>query len=252
MSDAPRPSTKLGFYLTPEHECPYLEGRTARTAFADPTASPDLRAQTRLAAAGFRRSGGILYRPRCPSCQACVPLRLEVDAFRPNRTQRRIAARNEDLIGRRVALSPTAEQLALFDRYQHARHPEGAMFADSAERYLAYFASSFSATQAFELRLGDRLVAVMVVDPLLDALSAVYTYFEPELESRSLGTYAVLWQLAAARRERLRWLYLGYLIEETRKMAYKAAFKPQQRLIDGVWAEVRAECAARRGPAVPD
>jgi arginine-tRNA-protein transferase len=237
MSDAPRTKSKLGFYLTPEHECPYLEDRTARTAFADPTALPDLRAQTQLAEAGFRRSGGILYRPRCPSCQACVPLRLAVDAFAPNRTQRRIAARNEDLVGSRVALSPTPEQLALFDRYQQARHPEGAMFADDAEHYLAFFASGFSSTAAYELRLGDRLVAVMVVDHLLDALSAVYTYFDPELGSRSLGTYAVLWQIAAARRERLRWLYLGYLIEETRKMAYKAAFRPQQRLIAGEWRE---------------
>ena len=237
MSDAPRAATKLGFYLTPEHECPYLPERVARTAFADPTAAPDLRAQTALAESGFRRSGGILYRPRCPSCRACVPLRIAVDAFVPNRTQRRVAARNEDLVGRRVALSPTAEQLALFDRYQHARHPEGAMFAEDAERYLAFFASSFSETQAYELRQGGRLLAVMVVDHLLDALSAVYTYFEPELGSRSLGTYAVLWQIAAARTQQLRWLYLGYLIEETRKMAYKSAFRPQQRLIEGAWRE---------------
>ena len=237
MSDAPRPASSLGFYLTPEHECPYLPERVARTAFADPTAAPDLRAQARLAASGFRRSGGILYRPRCPSCRACVPLRIEVDAFRANRTQRRIASRNEDLVGTRVALSPTAEQLALFGRYQHARHPEGAMFAEDAEHYLAFFASSFSETLAYELRLGERLVAVMVVDHLLEALSAVYTYFEPSLPARSLGTYAVLWQIAAARRERLRWLYLGYLIAETRKMAYKAAFRPQQRLVEGAWRE---------------
>lgn len=241
MSDAPRPATKLGFYLTPEHECPYLPERVARTAFADPTASPDLRAQTALAEAGFRRSGGILYRPRCPSCQACVPLRLEVDAFQPNRTQRRVAKRNADLVGKRVALTPTDEQLDLFDRYERTRHPEGAMFAEDAERYLAYFASGFSATQACELRLcdqeGDRLVAVMVIDQLQDALSAVYTYFDPELDARSLGTYAVLWQVEEARRLRLRWLYLGYLIEETRKMAYKAAFRPQQRLVEGAWRE---------------
>ena len=237
MSDAPRPAARLGFYLTPEHECPYLPERVARTAFADPTAAPDLRAQTKLAEHGFRRSGGIVYRPSCPSCQACVPLRLEVAAFRPNRTQRRIATRNAHLVGARVALSPTQEQLALFERYQHARHPEGAMLAEDAERYLAYFASAFSATQAYELRESERLVAVMVVDQLLDALSAVYTYFEPELGARSLGTYAVLWQIAEAQRQGLRWIYLGYLIEETRKMAYKAAFRPQQRLIDGAWRE---------------
>lgn len=237
MSDAPRPAAKLGFYLTPEHECPYLPERTARTAFADPTAAPGLRAQTALAEAGFRRSGGILYRPRCPACQACVPVRLEVAAFQPNRTQRRVVARNADLVAARVPLAPSAEQLALFDRYQRLRHPEGAMFADDAERYLAYFASGFSTTLAWELRLGPRLVAVMVVDQLLDALSAVYTYFDPELEARSLGTYAVLWQVREARRLRLRWLYLGYLIEETRKMAYKAAFRPQQQLIGGAWRE---------------
>lgn len=235
MSDAPRAATTLGFYLTPEHECPYLPDRVARTAFADPTAAPDLHAQTRLAEAGFRRSGGILYRPKCPSCQACVPLRLEVDAFRANRTQRKNLKHNGDLVGTRVPLTPTPEQLALFERYQHVRHPEGAMFAEDAGRYLAFFSSGFSTTHAYELRHGDRLLAVMVVDQLLDALSAVYTYFEPELATRSLGTYAVLWQIAEARRQRLKWLYLGYLIEETRKMAYKAAFRPQQRLLEGAW-----------------
>ncbi len=237
MSDAPRPATKLGFYLTPEHECPYLPERVARTAFADPTAAPGVGVQTRLAEAGFRRSGGIVYRPSCPSCQACVPVRLAVDAFRANRTQRRNLKRNEDLMGTRVPLTPTAEQLALFDRYQRARHPEGAMFAEDAERYLAFFASSFSETHAYELRLGDRLLAVMVVDRLLDAWSAMYTYFEPELDARSLGTYAVLWQIAEARRQRLQWLYLGYLIEETHKMAYKSAFQPQQRLVEGAWRD---------------
>ena len=237
MSDAPRSPAKLGFYLTPEHECPYLPERTARTAFADPTASPGLRAQTVLAEAGFRRSGGILYRPNCPSCNACVPLRLAVDAFQPNRTQRKIVARNADLVATRVALTPTPEHLELFTRYQQERHPEGAMFAEDTERYLAYFASGFSATQAVELRLEGRLVAVMVIDQLLDALSAVYTYFDPALGARSLGTYSVLWQVEETRRLKLRWLYLGYLIEETRKMAYKAAFQPQQRLIGGAWRE---------------
>lgn len=237
MSDAPRSATSLGFYLTPEHECPYLPERVARTAFADPTAQPDLRVQTRLAESGFRRSGGILYRPRCPNCSACVPVRLAVADFRPNRTQRRVIRDNADLVAARVPLSPTPEQLDLFDRYQRSRHPEGAMFAENAEQYLTYFASGFSATQAHELRLGEQLVAVMVIDPLVDALSAVYTYFEPELEPRSLGTYAVLWQVREARRLGLTWLYLGYWIEETRKMAYKAAFQPQQRLISGAWRD---------------
>jgi len=237
MSDAPRPAQRLGFYLTPEHECPYLPERVARTAFADPTATPDLRAQTVLAANGFRRSGGIMYRPSCPSCQACIPVRIEAEAFVPRRNQRRVIARNSDLVSRKVALAPTDEQLVLFERYQRLRHPEGAMFVEDAERYLAFFASGFATTQAYELRREEELVAVMVVDHLLDGLSAVYTYFEPELGARGLGTYAVLWQIAETRRQRLRWLYLGYLIEETHKMAYKAAFRPQQRLIGGAWRE---------------
>lgn len=235
MTDAARPASKLGFFLTPEHDCNYLDDRVARTVFADPDAAPDKRMQTALAAAGFRRSGRFIYRPQCAACRACIPVRLPVFDFTPDRSQRRTLAMNRGLRVVPAALERNPEHLALYVRYQEQRHLDGAMHTDSADAFLEFFASAFSDTWLYEMREGDALRGVMVVDRLDDALSSVYTFFDPELPKRSLGTWAVLWQVAEARRLGLRWVYLGYWIEECRKMAYKGRFRPLERLADGVW-----------------
>lgn len=229
---------RYAFYLTPDHDCAYLAGRVARTVFADPEARLDARAHTALAAHGFRRSGRFVYRPACAACQACVPVRIPVDAFIADRGQRRTLAANRDILVRRVPLSAEPEHLALFGRYQAQRHPDGAMQARDGVQYLEYFASDDASTSAYEMREDGALLGVMVVDHLEDALSAVYTYFEPELGARSLGTFAILWQIAEAQRLRRQWLYLGYWIAESPRMAYKARFRPLQRLRGDRWEPV--------------
>jgi arginyl-tRNA--protein-N-Asp/Glu arginylyltransferase len=239
VTRAAPPTGKLGFFLTPDHECNYLEGRVARTVFADPDAAPPRRVQTALAAAGFRRSGRFIYRPQCAACQACIPVRIPAYDFVPDRGQRRALRANRRLLVRPVPLERNDEHLDLYMRYQRSRHTDGAMHTDSPEAFLEFFASSFSDTWLYEMREDGALLGVMVVDHLDDALSSVYTFFDPALPQRSLGTWAVLWQVAEARRLGMRWVYLGYWIEECRKMAYKGRFQPFERLTDGVW---------RRGP----
>ncbi|HET7921526.1 MAG TPA: arginyltransferase [Gammaproteobacteria bacterium] len=226
---------RLALYLSPEHPCGYLEGRTARTVFLDPQVTPQQPLYTAFAAQGFRRSGSILYRPQCAECRACVPVRVPVQDFKPDRGQRRTWRRNRDL---RVSLRPTEADPAHFDlyrRYLAARHPGGGMDVHTEADYTGFLVSRWSHTVSAEWRLGERLLAVAVMDELDAALSAVYTFYDPASPERSLGTQAILWQIETARQRGLRWLYLGYWIAASRKMAYKDRFRPLERLVDGAW-----------------
>lgn len=232
------PTGRLGFYLTPDHPCSYLEGRAARTVFADPDARPDRHAQSVLAAHGFRRSGRYIYRPACAGCSACVPVRIPVAAFRPDRAQRRNRLRNADLQVRATPTEFRREHLDLYNRYQAWRHPDGGMLAADAERYLEYFTSPWSDTWFHELRAGPELLGLTICDRLDDGLSAVYTYYSPEHAARGLGTFAVLWLVEEARRLGLTWVYLGYWIESSPKMAYKSRFRPLQAFRDGRWLDL--------------
>lgn len=236
--EAPNPE-RLGFYLTPVHECSYFEDRQARTVFADPAVTPSPAAQTTLAAHGFRRSGRYLYRPQCPGCRACIPARIPVADFHPDRSQRRTRARNRDLEVRERPAVFDPEHYELYNRYQSARHPDGSMAAGSPEQYLEYLTSHWSHTRFHEFRLGERLLAVAVVDHLGDGLSAVYTFFDPEQRHRGLGTQAILWQIDHARAHGLPWVYLGYWIAESPKMNYKARFRPLEIMRGGAWHRLR-------------
>lgn len=220
--------------LSPEHPCNYLPGRTARMIFLDPGAAPQNHVYSQLAKQGFRRSGSTLYRPGCEHCRACIPVRIPVDDFKPGRSQRRTWQRNQDV---NVQLRPAGladEHVALYHRYMNWRHPGGSLDKSSAADYAA-FLTGHEATIFAELRLHGQLVGVAVVDALQDAFSAVYTFYAPELPQRSLGTFAILWQIAEARRRRLHWLYLGYWIAESQKMAYKSRFRPLQQLTANGW-----------------
>lgn len=245
----PHNAQRLGFYLTPTHECSYFPERRARTVFADPAAEPGPGAQDLLAAHGFRRSGRYLYRPQCSGCRACIPARVPVADFQPDRSQRRNFRRNADLEVRAEPPVFNTEHFALYNRYQEARHPEGGMRAHSTGQYLEYLTSPWSETRFYEFRREGTLLAVAVVDCLKSALSAVYTFFEPEARGRGLGTYAILWQIERARRLGLPWVYLGYWIAESPKMSYKARFRPLEILQDGEWRrleEGRGGAAAER------
>ncbi|HSN17625.1 MAG TPA: arginyltransferase [Gammaproteobacteria bacterium] len=225
----------LDLYITPEHPCHYLPERQARTVFVDPACSMDRPLYSLLANHGFRRSGPHVYRPHCDGCQACVPLRIPVRGFKPNRTQKRVIKRNCEV---RTSLRPAEfdpEHFALYGRYLAKRHAGGGMDGESPEDYRQFLLCPWGKTTLLELRLDGRLIGVAVTDELEDALSAVYTFYEPDLDERSLGTLAVLMQIEEARRRDLSWVYLGYWIAESRKMSYKTQFRPFETLTAEGW-----------------
>ncbi len=225
----------LNFYLSPPEPCSYLPGRDAVNLFADPLAPMDTALYGRLIDHGFRRSGRYVYRPQCGACEACVPTRIAVDAFRPSRSQRRNMERNRDL---EVVLRPARFQdqhFALYRRYQQGRHAGGGMDNPRPESYRDFLICDWTETLFVELRLAGRTLAVAVTDVLPRGLSAVYTFFDPDHSERGLGTYAVLWQIREARRRALPYVYLGYWIAGNRKMRYKTRFRPIEGLVHGRW-----------------
>lgn len=226
-------------FLTSEHRCGYLPRRLARNLVVEP-GQVDRGIYQQLIQHGFRRSGNYLYRPHCRGCRACQSLRIQPQAFMPNRSQRRVAQRNQDLTLKQRPFQYSSEHYRLFDRYVRNRHPGGGMDDTSPAGYREFLAASWTDTRLWELRKDGRLVCVAVVDHLTAALSAVYTYYDPQLAHRSLGTYAILCQLAEARRQKFDWVYLGYLIDDCPHMAYKARFRPYQVFLGKGWRDVEA------------
>ncbi|HMM47262.1 MAG TPA: arginyltransferase [Thiobacillaceae bacterium] len=234
------PFQRIQFYLTAHYDCSYLPGRRARSQVATPTHLIDGRAYGALIRAGFRRSGQFTYRPHCERCSACVPVRVDVNRFVPNRTQRRCLRRNRHLSARFLPLDFRDEHYALYRSYLGSRHAGGGMDRDSPEQYTQFLLSSSVDSVLAEFRDGDALTMVAVMDQVEDGLSAVYTFFDPECEQMSLGVYGVLWQIELARRLDLPYLYLGYWIAESRKMAYKTQYPPLEGLIDDRWQALEA------------
>ncbi len=223
------------YYLTAEYPCSYLEGRLARSEVAPPHHANIDGAFDDLILSGFRRSGLFVYRPRCRACKSCIAVRVDVAAFEPNRAQKRSLKRHQDLeaIPRELAFEP--EHFELYRRYQNARHPGGGMDEDNPEQYCQSLLQSQVATLLYEFRENGKLMMVSIVDEIDDGLSSVYTFFDPDIASASFGTYNVLWQIELCRKMQLPHLYLGYWIEQSRKMAYKISFKPLEGYIDGQW-----------------
>jgi len=227
---------KIDFYVTRLEICPYLPGRSERKVLAElelPGAQSTFEALSR---SGFRRSRGWIYRPACPSCSECVAVRVVVDGFRPSRSFRRIAHRNRDLELRWVPPRATPEQYALFRRYLAARHGDGDMAGMSTDDFAAMVEDTPVRTSILEARAPDRrLAAAALVDRLGDGLSAVYSFFDPDLDDRSLGSFLILHLIEQARHDRLPHVYLGYWVPESRKMAYKARFQPLEAFGSGGW-----------------
>lgn len=234
------PFKLLSFYATPSHECSYLPDREAVTVFADPEFRKDTALYSVLSRYGFRRSGQHIYRPRCPACHACVPVRVPVREFKPRRSQRRAWRINQDLQVSHQEPLFNEEHFDLYRRYLASRHKGGGMDNPTPEQYMEFLASPWADTAFYEFRLGKRLLGVTVADQLEDGLSAVYTFFDPDSANRSLGVFAVLWELAQAKRQGLDWLYLGYWIKEAPKMRYKMEYQPLECFQNGHWVRQKA------------
>jgi arginine-tRNA-protein transferase len=233
----------LRLLLGTEQPCGYLPKRLSRSAFVAPHSQLSGETYADLIAQGFRRSGDYAYRPACHGCASCIPVRVTVAAFAPNRAQRRCLVRNADLtLTRETVLGE--EHFALYRRYLVARHPFGGMDADDAKAFREFLGSSWGVTGFWCFRAGGRLVMVAVVDELPSALSAVYTFFDPDEPRRSLGTYAVLRQIAAAKAEAREHVYLGYWVPGSATMDYKRGFAPLECYDGQGWRALPAVDAA--------
>jgi arginine-tRNA-protein transferase len=237
------------FYLTAPSPCPYLPGKEERKVFTHIVGKRAREMNEILTQGGFRRSQTIAYRPACEACRACVSVRVVADEFRPSANMRRVLRLNADLVGGAAPNRPSSDQYSVFRRYLDSRHADGGMVDMTVLDYSMMVEDSHVETRVVEYRRrgpdtaingrgqGD-ILAVCLTDVLGDGLSMVYSFYDPEEDRRSLGTFMILDHIARARAMGLPYLYLGYWVDGSPKMDYKARFRPQERLMPQGWARV--------------
>jgi len=229
----------IPLFVTDQFPCSYLDKRNSQSAFVHPSFSLNTAIYSQLIEQGFRRSGNEVYTPHCPTCSECIATRLLVNRFIPNRNQKRCIKKNQQTT---VIVKPAKFEQAHYDmymRYQKHKHMDGDMADSSKDDYINFLASSWCNTLFVEFSINKELAAVAIVDLLDNALSAVYTFFDPRFSKYSLGTYAVLWQQNHAKELELEYVYMGFWIENCRKMSYKIQFQPMQGFIDNEWKNIR-------------
>jgi arginine-tRNA-protein transferase len=228
------------FYLTATQPCPYLPGREERKVFTTLRGRDAAAMNDELSLRGFRRSQSVAYRPSCPSCALCLSTRIPVDRFVANRAQRRVQKRNADLVRRACAPWATEEQYALFRRYLDARHADGGMAEMDAGEFAAMIEETPVRSRVIEYHdssapRGCSLRAACLTDVTNDGVSMVYSFFDPDDASRSLGAHMILDHISIAREAGLPYVYLGYWVPGSPKMNYKAAFRPFEIYVRGAW-----------------
>lgn len=230
--------SSIKLYATHEHPCSYLKDRSATTIFVDPMLTMNARIYSELSDFGFRRSGAHVYRPNCRSCHACIPVRIPVSLFEPNRTQKRCMKRNQDVITTLTDNINTDEHYELYENYINSRHADGDMYPPTRDQYEDFLSAEWGVTRYIEFRVEGKLLGVAVSDRLDQGLSAIYTFFNPNEPSRSLGVLAVLRQVELAQTLKLPYVYLGYWIRECEKMRYKNQYHPIDMFINNGWVTI--------------
>lgn len=226
------------FFATAPVACPYLSGRAERKLIVELGGSSAALFYDDLSRAGFRRSHRFAYRPACRGCSSCVPVRIAVDRFRHTRSTRRICNANRDLLGRLIVAHATPEQFRLFSAYQRSRHSDSDMASMNYGEYRGMVEDTPVRTGIAEFRdATGRLVAASLIDLLDDGLSAVYSFYDPRIPKRSLGIWSVLWLVEHCRYQGQPFVYLGYWIADSPKMAYKSRFPALERLTAGTWSD---------------
>lgn len=226
----------MKFGITQVFQCAYLPDQQERLIVLAEQSAELQQPYEKLLNSGFRRSGEQIYRPHCINCQACQSLRIPVDAFKPSRSQKRIMNKNQDI---KIVINRIEQDnyYPLYQRYINQRHHDGSMFPPNKEQYESFLTQDVAKQLFIELWLDNQLVTVAVTDEVSNALSALYTFYAPELDERSLGTYAILCQIKQAKMLGKPYLYLGYQIDACSKMNYKAKYYPHQRFIDNKWLD---------------
>jgi len=250
MSFQRSPDRIMTFYRSRPMPCPYLPDRMEQQLFTELSGPTGKAAFNLLSRGGFRRSHHIIYRPACRGCEACVPVRLAVEGFCATRGWRRVLAANSDLQMRDVGRVINDEQFELFRRYVTHRHADGEMARMGRRDYAAMVVASPVDTCLMEFRnAANRLFAACLVDRLEDGLSAVYSFFEPEEQRRSLGSFVVLKLIEQARAKGLPYVYLGYWVAGSPKMSYKGRFRPLEGFGPDGWRLIEPDCDRDPAPA---
>lgn len=233
-----QPLHKLQFYVTTPYKCGYLPNKLAQSLIASPQHLIDASIYSGLISQGFRRSGKFAYRPLCENCRACIAVRLVLSAFTPSRSQKRAYKQHADLTALVLPLHYNQEHFELYNNYQSLRHHDETTSEakDDEEQYRQFLCQSNVESLMVEFRDANNQVKIVsVVDIVKDGVSAVYTFYDALQTKASYGTYSIMWLAEWATSLNLPYLYLGYWIQDSQKMAYKQQFKPQEKLIDGEW-----------------
>jgi len=239
------PIKSLQFYATSPYTCSYLPNIEARSQVVTPAQLITTEVYDKLILAGFRRSGHFTYRPYCDNCKACIASRVNVHDFLPTRSQRRAFKKHQGLTAKILPLQFVTEHFELYQQYLASRHSvddqstTSSNIADDEEQYRQFIIQSHIESYLVEFREGSTLRMVSVVDQVKDGISSVYTFFDTSVEQASFGTYGVLWQIQYAKEIKLPYVYLGYYIEQSRKMSYKLQYQPLEGLVDGKWLRLQ-------------